>query len=707
MEIKKDILWRVYLCFLAIAIICAFIIGKALYIQQAQGAYWRNMSDSLHTRIEEVDAERGTIYSEDGKMLSTSIPQFNIYVDFKADGLIRDYGKIFGDNIDSLSICLADLFKDKSASQYKSILNNGYKKGNRYFVLKKKISFDQYQQLKTFPLIRLGKNKSGFIADVQSIRLNPYQLLAFRTIGLERQNAEKVGLEQTYDTVLRGITGKRLVRYISGGIGVPVNEELDIEPKNGKDIIVTLDTRIQEIAEDALMNMMVKNEAEHGCAIVMEVKTGKIKAIANLGRQRNGSYWEDFNYAMTPSEPGSTFKLASMISVLKDRKATLNSNVNLEGGTWKVNRRTVYDSENHGQTNVSIKRAFELSSNVGIAKLVYGSYASNPSQFVNNLKALHLDSTTGIDLYGERRPFVDHPGSKYWSATTLPWMAFGYNILVTPLHTCMLYNAVANNGVMMKPYLLNQVIQNGNTLKHTQPFAIAKICDSITLQQLKECLEGVCSEPGATGYKLFKGTSYSVAGKTGTALVANGRHGYADHIYQSSFAGYFPADNPQYTCVVVIKNKPHAAMFYGASVAGPVFKEIADRLVTLNTPPKDSVEYAAAKFNDSIYYNYAGFKNDIKSILATINIEYKDAAKTTLAKMYNQQDGPVLANVPVSKKYMPALNGLGLRDALYICENAGLVVKISGKGKVIGQSIAEGSPIARGQLIKLELKTTD
>jgi cell division protein FtsI (penicillin-binding protein 3) len=705
MEIKKDILWRVYLCFIAIAIICAFVIGKAFYIQQSQGAYWRNMSDSMHTRIEEVEAERGTIYSEDGQMLSTSIPQFDIYVDFKADGLLEKNGKVFKDNVDSLSICLANLFKDKTADQYESILKQGYKKKSRYFALKKKVTFDQYQQLKTFPLVRLGKNKSGFIADVQNIRLNPYQLLAFRTIGLERQNAQKVGLEQTYDTLLKGTAGKRLVRFTSGGVAVPVNEEYDIEPKNGKDIVTTLDSRIQEITENALMKMLVSNEAEYGCAIVMEVKTGKVKAIANLGRQSNGTYWEDFNYAMTPTEPGSTFKLATLISILEDKKVTLNSTVNLEGGVWQINGRTVYDSEKHDaeESNTNVKRAFELSSNVGMAKLAYAAYASKPSQFVNHLKALHLDSVTGIDLYGERPPFIDHPGSKYWSATTLPWMAFGYNVLVTPLHTCMLYNAVANNGTMLKPYLLDKVMYNGNIIRQTQPTAVEQICDSTTLQSLKECLRGVCSDPGSTAYKLFKGTTYPVAGKTGTALVANGNHGYADHIYQSSFVGYFPADNPQYTCVVVVKNKPHAALFYGASVAGPVFREIADRLVTLNAPLPDSVRYATVKRSDSAFYSYAGMQNDIKSILTTINISYKDSAKTEWTKLYKQQNQPTLTSIAVNNKYMPALNGMGLKDALFICENAGLVVKINGVGKVKNQSIAAGAAIAKGQLIKLEL----
>jgi cell division protein FtsI (penicillin-binding protein 3) len=267
----------------------------------------------------------------------------------------------------------------------------------------------------------------------------------------------------------------------------------------------------------------------------------------------------------------------------------------------------------------------------------------------------------------------------------------------------MLYNAVANNGVMMKPYLLDEVMKEGNIIKQSQPTVVEKICDSITLKQIKECLIGVCTDKGATAYKLFQNNPYPVAGKTGTALVADGKNGYGAGIYQSSFVGYFPADDPQYTITVVIKNKPHAAVFYGASVAGPVFKDIADRLVTLNASPPDSVKYATVKSKDSGYYSFAGFQSDLKSVLSTINVAYKDSSKTAVAKIYKQQDKPVLASLAISNKYMPALNGLGLKDALFICENAGLVVKINGTGKVTNQSITEGSPIVKGQLVKLEL----
>lgn len=703
MEIKRDILWRVYLAYIAVAIVCVCIFGKAVYIQQAQGKFWRSLSDSLHLKIQEIDADRGTIYSADGEMLSTSIPQFDIYVDFDADGLRANKGKLFYDNVDSLSYCLSNFFKDRTKSAYKRILLNGYKSHDRYYLLKRKVSFEEYKLLRTFPLVRLGKNKSGFIAEVRNIRLNPYQLLAYRTIGLDRQNSQKVGLEQTYDTLLKGTTGKRLVRYISGGVAVPVNDEYQVEPENGKDIITTLDTRIQEMTENALMKMMISNEAAHGCAIVMEVKTGAIKAIANLGRKTDGTYWEDFNYAMTPTEPGSTFKLATLISVLEDKKYTLNSPVDLNNGTWQVNGRTVYDAEEHGVYVTTVKRAFELSSNVGMAKLAYNSYASKPSQFTNHLKQLRLDSLTGIDLYGERKPIVYKPVSKHWSATTLPWMAFGYNIAITPLHTTMLYNAIANDGAMMKPYLLQAVKQDGTIIQETQPTAVSeKICSDATLKAVKECLTGVCKDSGATAYRLFKDESFNVAGKTGTALVANGSRGYADHIYQSSFAGYFPAENPQYTIVVVIKNKPFAKLFFGASVAGPVFKEIAERLYTLYV--NNGAQYVAT-VHDSSNYVYSGMKQDVKKVLTTIGVKYNDSVtnNTPWAAVSKSMDKPVVTAEYVSEKTMPSLTGMTLKDAVYICENIGLKVKVKGKGKVISQSLLAGENVSTGQLINIQL----
>jgi cell division protein FtsI (penicillin-binding protein 3) len=679
---------------------------KAFYIQQVQGSYWRSMSDSLHQKIEEVDADRGTIYSEDGQMLSTSIPRFDVYIDFAADGLREKNGKIFRQNLDSLSYCLAKLFKDKSTGAYIKMLEEGYKNEERYFLLKKKISFRQYQQLRDFPLVRLGRNKSGFIAEVKNIRLNPYQLLAYRTIGLDRENAQKIGLEKSYDSVLKGTTGKRLVRSIGGGVSVPVDNGFQIEPENGKDVITTLNVHIQEITENALMKMMIENEAENGCAIVMEVKTGKIKAIANIGKKINGSYWEDFNYALTPTEPGSTFKLASLLSVLEDKKMSLNNRIDLQDGVWQVAGRTVYDSEKHGLNEVTVKRAFEVSSNVGMAKMVYNSYYTKPSQFLSHLKKLGLDTLTGIDLTGERKPVIYKPGSKYWSATTLPWMAFGYNLAITPLHTAMLYNAVANGGTMVKPYLVSQVKQDGKILKQYEPQIVHdSICSKQTLNQLYDCLTGVCSDSGATGYNLFKGTTYVVAGKTGTALVADGTKGYAAHIYQSSFAGFFPADDPQYTCVVVIKNKPHAPKFYGALVAGPVFKEIADRLNIMYVKKNNQALNTNKIKNDSAWYKYEGMAQEVKLVLNKLRVAFLDSThkKSSLATLYKKNIIPVANTVQLSSIQMPQLQGMGLKDAVYICENMGLKVNVKGKGKVTEQSVAPGEYVTKKQQIKIIL----
>ncbi len=702
MEVKRDILWRVYLCFIGMVVFAFLVIGKALYIQQAEGAYWRSKSDSLHTKIINLDADRGTIYSEDGSMLSTSIPYFNIYIDFGAEGLRDKNGKRFREHLDSLSYSLAGLFQDKSADGYKKLLQAGYRKKDRYFLLKKNIDFEQYKQLREFPLVRLGRNKSGFIAEVKSKRLNPFGMLANRTIGLARENAQNVGLERTYDSLLKGETGKRLVRFIAGGVAVPV-EGYEVEPENGKDLITTLDVNIQDIAQQALLKMMIENEAVNGTCIVMEVATGKIKAIANLGKRGEGEYWEDLNYAIRASEPGSTFKLATMLAVLEDGKANLGSQVNLENGVWQVNRRTVYDSERHKRTNVSLQQAFELSSNVGMAKMVMQHYSGNPEKFIGHLKRLRLHEVSGIDLVGETQPIIKTPKSKTWSATSLPWMSFGYEVLVSPLQTLMLYNAVANNGKMMRPYLVQEVQQDGRTIWNREPeVMVESICKETTLKQLKTSLEGVVLNGTA---KSLSTPYYSIAGKTGTALVANGSRGYADHIYQSSFAGYFPADNPRYSCIVVIKNKPFAAKYYGGTVAGPVFREIADKLFALEAQ-QIPVQTVSLPKPDSSKFRYAGANEKMKTVMQTLSLPYKDsAAQTDWAVLEADENyrSVVKALDAKSSGQMPDLKGMGLRDALFLLEERKLKVQVKGKGKVISQSLAPGSMIQPKQTITIEL----
>lgn len=702
MDVKRDILWRVYLSYILVVLACVAIFGKAFYIQQVQGPHWRSMSDSLHQKLDEIEAERGTIYSEDGQMLSTSIPQFDVYIDFRVDALHEKNGQRFRENIDSLSESLSGLFKDQSAGEYKMMLQKAYNDEEGYYLLKKKISFREYEALRKFPLFRMGRYKSGMIAKERTIRLNPYQMLAFRTIGLAREE-NKVGLEYSYDTLLRGRNGKQLVRTIAGGVSVPVDDTWEIEPETGKDIVSTIDVLIQDVTENALMKMMVKNEAQTGCAIVLETKTGKIKAIANLGKRGDGIYWEDFNYAITPTEPGSTFKLATMMSLLEDKKVRLTDMVNLEGGTWRINGQTVYDAEQHGLFAATVKQAFEKSSNVGMAKLAWSNYGNNPTQFLKHLSKMRIDSVSGIDLAGEGTPMIYRPGSKLWGPTTLPWMAFGYNLAITPMRTATLYNTIANNGKMMRPYLVSAVKDEGVLIKQFYPNVIdEKMCSDATLQQLKECLEGVCIE--GTAARLFKGTPYKVAGKTGTALVANGNRGYADQIYQSAFAGYFPADNPQYTCVVVIKNKPHAVAHHGADVAGPVFKEIADRLYStyIRQLPINTVKLVK---KDSTAFGFAGMKQDMAVVASKLKLGYTDSSKYTdqWVALNSKNANAVISAKTTDPHLMPELKGMGLKDVIYLCENFGLKVNAKGKGKVSVQSVTAGQPIERGQLISVEL----
>jgi cell division protein FtsI (penicillin-binding protein 3) len=676
------------------------ILVRVFILQNVDGPYWRGMADSLHTSYVSLGAERGTIYSEEGRMLSTSIPYFDLRIDFAADGLRDKNGKVFKDNVDSLSIRLSQMFGDRTASEYKQLLREGYKSKDRYFLLKRDVPFNQYREVRRFPMFRLGANKGGLIAETKNKRINPFKLLANRTIGLARENAQNVGLERTYDGYLKGVTGKRLMRRIAGGTFVPV-EGYDIEPENGRDVITTLDVNMQDIVENALMNMMVQNEAEHGTCILMEVKTGKIKAIANLGRQPDGSYWEDMNYALQVGEPGSTFKLATVIAVLEDRFTTMNGMVDLNYGRWQVGRRTVYDSEPHHRTNVTIKQAFELSSNVGMAKLAYQYYYKRPNDFVARLKKLQLDQNTGIDLVGEGTPIIKTTASRTWSATSLPWMAFGYEVLISPLQTCMLYNAVANNGKMMKPYLVNSVMEYGQVVKQFEPAVVMdSICSQSTLKQVKKMLEGVVLE--GTAKKLWT-PYYSIAGKTGTALVANGKRGYADKIYQSSFAGYFPANDPQYTCVVVIKNKPHAARFYGASVAGPVFREVADKLYAIAVEKQKPLQSRIQV--DTLLALKNGKGSELKEILNTLRLPWQGAVSSTNWVSANVNDQRQIALQPVrqAKGAVPDVTGMGLKDALYLLENAGLRVEIRGAGKVTTQSIPGGTKIGRDQKIIIEL----
>lgn len=712
MEIRKDIQWRVSLSFLLMAVIGVVVIGKAFYIQQFQGKYWQSMGDSLHQKFMPLAAERGSIYSEDGSILSTSVPIFDIYVDFAADGLREKNGKRFNDNIDSLSYCMAQLFKDKTAWAYKKEMQLAYKNKDRYYPLKKKISFSEYIAMRDFPLVRLGKNKSGFIVDVKDKRINPYVLLANRTIGISRANAAKVGIEQSYDSFLKGTNGQRLMRY-SAGTYLPV-EGVEVEPENGKDIITTLDTYMQDVAESALMKMMVGNNSLHGTAIIMETATGKIKAIANLGKQiskgdSSSFYTEDLNYGVgKATEPGSIFKLATLIALMEDKYVDKNTIVDCEGGSKYFYGLRIKDSH-LGAHELTVKDAFLRSSNVAFAKLADQYYHSQPSKFTGHLHRFRLDTLTGIDITATSgRPLIKKPTSKRsWYNTTIPYMAHGYEELVTPLHMLMLYNAVANNGKMMKPYLVNAIREYGVDVKTFEPTVLVdKICSDATLAQVQECLGAVVDSLHGTGHRILFDSTYKIAGKTGTAVTALDNRGYnkGNKIYQASFIGYFPAQQPKYTMAVVIQNSNQSTKIYGADVSGTVFKEISDKLYAKFLSNK---KYTKPAVSDTMPYNYYGLKSELNSILGTMKTPFTDSAMGGYWRSMNVKNNTAALQQPVDtsrgRNIIPSVVGMGLKDAVYMAENKGLKVTVTGRGKVISQSLPAGAIFKKGQLITLFL----
>ncbi|MBK7433452.1 MAG: transpeptidase family protein [Chitinophagaceae bacterium] len=708
MDVKKDILWRVYLCYLGMIVLGLVVIGRAFFIQRVEGKYWRSKGDSMHLKYLPLRAERGTIYSEEGNILSTSVPIFDVFIDFGADGLRTKNGKNFKDNIDSLSIRLSGLFGDKTPEAYKNELQLAYQNEDRYYTLKKRISFTEYKQLRDFPLVRLGRNKSGFIIEPRDMRINPYVLLANRTIGLSREDSTKsVGLERTYDSLLKGKTGQRLVRYIAGAY-MPVDGG-EIEPENGKDIVSTLDTYMQDVTESALMRMMIGNNSLHGTAIVMETATGKIKAIANLGKQADGTYTEDLNYGIGKrTEPGSIFKLATLLSLLEDKHVNIQTIVDCEGGAKSFYGLKIRDSH-LGTGQITIKDAFTRSSNVAFAKLADQFYHNQPYQFLDRLHLLKLDTLTGVDIVASSGfPLIKNTRSRSWSATTIPYMAHGYEELVTPLQMLTLYNAVANGGKMMKPYLVSAIREFGVDVKKIQPqVMVDHICSDETLAQLRECLAAVVDSMHGTAHKVVYNTVYPIAGKTGTAVTALDNKGYnkGNKIYQASFIGYFPSNQPKYSIAVVIQNSRESKMIYGADVSGAVFREISDRIYGRYL---GTATFQGTATADSMAYQYYGLKNELASIFKLMQIPYADSAVAGYWRQMQLRSNTATLNTPLvsmstSGSVTPNVVGMGLKDAVYLLENKGLKVSATGRGRVVNQSLAAGTPFKNDQTISILL----
>lgn len=711
MDTKRDILGRVYLSFICIGLLGLFVLGRAVYIQRVEGHYWRALSDSMRQRFVTLDAQRGTIYTDAGELLSTSVPTFDVYFDFQADGLREKKGKRFYEKIDSFAQAMSAFFGDRTAVEYSKDFKAAYLRGDRYYTLKKKLSFQQYKAFREFPLANLGRNRSGLIVDVHSKRLVPYGMLAGRTVGLSREyllsdgkiKKQNVGLEKSYDSLLSGRDGQRLVRFVAPGAALPI-EGTETEPVNGKDIYTTLDLTIQDITENALLRKMESSQALYGTAIVMETSTGKIKAMANLGRRPDGSYWEDDNYALRTSEPGSTIKLSTLLAVLSKGTSRIDETVEIgSAGKAMVGPRIVTDAERAPRPFLTVKDCFAHSSNIGMSKLALKAFGQDPTEMLKYLHQFHMDERVAIDLADVSKPFFTPLNEKGSSVGNMLSMSFGYGLQVSPLNTLTLYNAVANQGRMMKPYLVNSIRQGGIVYRQFEPKVLENaIAPAEVIAHTRQALEAVVTE--GTARLAFKGLPFAVAGKTGTAHVSDGAIKYPDGVYQATFVGYFPAERPQYSCIVLIRTRPHAADHFGGGLAAPVFREIATQLYALyvESPKPNRIENRL----DSSRSNYAGNRRSLETVYAALGLSRLDSIRGGALVQVRVMNGQnQWTPIDASENQMPDLRGLSLRDALARIERLrlGIQIEIKGNGKIKAQSITPGTPLQRGGKLTLDL----
>ncbi len=695
MSIKRDILWRIYLAFFLVGIAGAAVLVQAARIQMVEGEHWRSLADSTTLAYVPIDAERGNILSSDGSLLATSLPFFEVRFDINTDALTDE---IFNASRKDLAKRMSAFFGDKSATEYENFLIKARQSGQRYLLIRKNVTYPELQIMKTWPIFELGRYKGGFMAIQRNKRVMPFRMLAHRTIGYTRDDIKPVGLEGYFDEELAGVRGKRLMQKISGGAWIPVNDENEISSDNGKDVLTTLDVNMQDVVESALLNAVTKHNADHGTAILMEVSTGKIKAIANVGKTKD-SYWENYNYAIgEATEPGSTMKLAAALSLLEDGYISLDDSIDLELGQKDFYDKTMKDSEKHNLRNVTIKHAFEVSSNVAFAKLIDKYYSHQPEKYIEHLNKFGLNELTGVEISGEASPYIKDPSSSHWSGISLPWMAVGYEWRLTALQVLTFYNAIANDGYVVKPYLVDAIQKNGKLVKKFKPeISSRQICSDKSLKQVRAMLEGVILN--GTGEHLYS-KNYKFAGKTGTSqIVKSGRY---EKVYQASFAGFFPAEKPKYSCIVVI-NSPSNGVFYGGWVAGPVFREIADQVYALDMEIHPSMNEYQKFVADKIPFIKTGFKPDALEVYETLGVKCETETDGLWVGSKRKTNNIELTENTINENLVPNVQGMGLKDAVYLLENYGLQVQVKGKGRVRQQSINPGTAGAKGQTILIEL----
>ena len=662
----KSISYRIYLFALMVLVFVVAIVVKLTNIQWVEGDFYRKLAKERSVRNFVIPANKGNIYSSDGSLLATSIPNYLIRFDALAPSDAN-----FNSNVSELADSLSGLL-GKSGNEYRTILTRARTNKNRYFLIARDLSYTDYMRIKSFPLFKLGAYKGGIIVEQETVREHPIGKIAERTIGYERidHNGKTriAGIEGAFSEYLNGKDGKILKQRIAKGQWKPLRDNNEIEPQDGYDIVSTIDVYIQDIAHHALLKQLEYYEADHGSVVVMETNSGEIKAIANLGRESNGNYYEKLNYAIGESqEPGSTFKLLDLIALLDDKKADTSTIYDTNGGIVKYFNRSVRDSHKGGYGKISLGRGFEVSSNTVMAQAVQKAYKDNPSQFVDRINSYGLNKPLGLPIEGEGIPFIPQVKGKGWSGIALPWMAYGYNVSVTPMQMLTLYNAVANNGEMVKPIFVKEIKEWNKTIKKFNKEVInPKICSDETLAKVKAVLENTVKN--GTGKKLYS-KDFSMAGKTGTAQVNYGKGKGAESgmYYASSFAGYFPADNPKYSCIVIIHKPSKAKGIYGADVSGPVFKRIAQKIFT-DSPTTNEVK----------------------------NLKKKDIKQEASYDSY-------YAKIQKNQNVVPNVKGMTGMDAVALLGNLGLRVKIIGIGKVKNQSVLPGNRIEKNTFITLEL----
>lgn len=703
MSLKRDILIRTSLVYLGVLLIGLLILGKALHLQLFEKEEWSQKENSTISH-KVIEPNRGNIYSSDERLLAISVPHYEIRMDFKSESFTRE---IFDAGVDELSKSLSNLFQDRHWSTYKRSLVRAREDGERYYLVKRNVTYTQLQKVKQFPIYKLGRYAGG----VQYIQLNkremPYGILAERTVGYTMSDDQKsvVGIEGAYDKQLKGIEGYRLMRKIRGDVWMPIDDANEIEPENGQDIVTTIDLDLQDVAENALYKQLAQQDADHGTVVLMEVKTGKVRAIANLSRDEDGRYIEDYNFAIGEStEPGSTFKLASMIALLEDGHVHPGDIVDVGNGETAYYGHKVEDSGHENLGKITVRRAFEASSNVGISKLVNDNYKKNPEQFVNRLYEMGLNQKLGLEIKGEGQPNIKYTDSKYWSGLSLPMMSIGYEVSMTPLQILALYNAVANNGKMVRPIFLEEIRSHGKVIKRGETVVLKNnICSRETLENIKRMLEGVVDSGTARN---LANSQYKIAGKTGTAQVSLSKEGYKKNMYQASFAGYFPADNPKYSCIVVV-NAPSKQIYYGNVVAGPIFRDITDR-VYVREYEMHGDQPQLAEQTLQAPYSKSGSGEALTSVFDYFDLPLNNQVEESpWVSTRSTVEGVVASSRVISSQLVPNVVDMGLKDAVYLLESRGLKVVFDGRGTVRSQSQIPGSTIRKGTVVTLKMSINE